>query len=44
VYLKETSPVADHYKKAGKFKVIEGVGTVDEIFERLSAAIHKKIK
>ena len=44
VYLKETSPVADHYKRAGKFKVIEGVGTVDEIFERLSAAIHKKIK
>jgi len=44
VYLKETSPVADHYKKAGKFKVIEGVGTVDDIFERLSAAIHKKIK
>ncbi len=44
VYLKETSPVAEHYKKAGKFKVIAGVGTVDEIFERLSAAIHKKIK
>jgi adenylate kinase len=44
VYVKETSPVADHYKKAGKFKVIQGEGTVDEIFERLSAAIHKKIK
>ena len=44
VYLKETSPVADHYKRAGKFKVIEGVGTVEEIFERLSAVIHKKIK
>lgn len=44
VYLNETSPVADHYKKAGKFKVIAGEGTVDEIFERLSAAIHKKIK
>jgi adenylate kinase len=44
VYLKETSPVADHYKKAGKFKAIQGEGTVDEIFERLSAAIHKKIK
>jgi adenylate kinase len=44
VYLKETSPVADHYKKAGKFKPIPGEGSVDDIFNRLSAAIDKKLK
>jgi adenylate kinase len=44
VYKKETSPVAEHYKKAGKFKALEGEGTVDEIFDRLSAAIDKKMK
>jgi adenylate kinase len=44
VYKKETSPVAEHYKKAGKFKTLEGEGTVDDIFDRLSAAIDKKLK
>jgi len=44
VYKKETSPVAEHYRKAGKFKVLEGEGTVDEISDRLSAAIDKKLK
>ena len=44
VYLKETSPVADHYKRASKFKAIPGEGSVDEIFNRLSAAIDKKLK
>jgi adenylate kinase len=44
VYKKETSPVAEHYKKAGKFKALEGEGTVDEISDRLSAAIDKKLK
>jgi adenylate kinase len=44
VYQKETSPVADHYKKAGKFKSIAGEGSVDDIFNRLSAAIDKKLK
>jgi len=44
VYKKETSPVAEHYKKAGKFKTLEGEGSVDDIFDRLSAAIDKKMK
>jgi adenylate kinase len=44
VYLKETSPVAEHYKRAGKFKAIAGEGTVDEIANRLSAVIDKKLK
>ena len=44
VYKKETSPVAEHYKKAGKFKTLEGEGSVDDIFDRLSATIDKKMK
>ena len=44
VYKKETSPVAEHYKKAGKFKILEGEGSVDDIFDRLSATIDKKMK
>ncbi|MBL7742653.1 MAG: adenylate kinase [Chitinophagaceae bacterium] len=44
VYTSETSPVADHYKKEKKFHSIKGEGSVDEIFDSLSAAIDKKIK
>lgn len=43
VYLAETSPVASHYKKAGKFQTIPGEGTVDEIFHSLSILIDQSI-
>ena len=39
VYLAETSPVAAHYQKAGKFQAIPGEGTVDEIFQSLCSKI-----
>ena len=41
VYTKETSPVADYYKKAKKFKAIQGEGSVDEINAALRQAIDK---
>ena len=44
VYNNETSPVAEHYKRAKKFQLVKGVGTVDEIFSALSEAINKKMK
>ncbi len=44
VYQDETTPVAEHYKKARKFQSIKGEGTVDEIFSSISDAINKKIK
>ena len=37
----ETSPVADYYKKARKFKSIQGEGSVDEINAALRQAIDK---
>jgi adenylate kinase len=39
VYKNDTAPVADYYKRAHKFKSIEGEGSVDEIFAALRQAI-----
>lgn len=44
VYINETTPVAEHYKKAKKFQAIKGEGSVDEIFQAVSDAIDKKMK
>lgn len=41
VYSNETSPVAEYYKKARKFKNIHGEGSVEEIFAALRQAIDK---
>lgn len=41
IYLKETAQVADHYKKIDKFVALNGVGTIDEIFDALKAEIEK---
>ncbi len=39
VYTNETLPVAAHYAKAGIVKDIDGEGSIDDIFNRLAAAI-----
>jgi len=39
VYNRETAVVANYYKAQGKLKEIQGMGTIDEIFDRLSKAI-----
>lgn len=39
VYKNETEPVAYYYKQHGKFEIIKGIGTVEEIFEALSLVI-----
>jgi adenylate kinase len=44
VYKNETSPVAEYYRKAGKFQSIKGEGSLEEIFNALCKAIDKKIK
>ena len=41
VYESETIPVANYYKKQGKFNSIHGIGTVDEIFIKISAVIDR---
>lgn len=44
VYTKETTPVADHYKKAKKFHVIKGEGEVDSIFKAICDVLDRKMK
>jgi adenylate kinase len=39
VYHQETSPVANHYDKLGKLKRVNGVGTIDGIFDAICQAI-----
>lgn len=39
VYWKETQPVLNHYKKQGIVKEIDGVGSIDDIFERIRQAL-----
>jgi len=35
VYYNETEPVRNYYEKKGLVKKIDGVGSIDEIFERI---------
>lgn len=39
VYKDETLPVAEYYKAQSKFKTIEGVGSIDTIFNSLCGAV-----
>ncbi len=41
VYKKETAPVMNFYDDQNKFQKIDGMGSIDEIFDRLCAAIDK---
>ncbi len=42
VYRRDTLPVADHYRQAEKVEELNGLGTIDEIFTRLTAVIDSK--
>lgn len=39
VYKKQTLPVAEYYEKQGKYKGINGIGSIDEIFGRIQESI-----
>lgn len=43
VYNRETAPVADFYKAQHKYKGINGVGSIEEISERLFTAIEASV-
>ncbi len=40
VYEEKTAPVLNYYEKQGKLKKINGVGTIDEIFNKIEQAIN----
>lgn len=39
VYNEETSPVADYYRTQNKFSIVDGVGSVTEIYDKISSVI-----
>lgn len=39
VYEEQTAPLVDYYKKMGKLAVVDGMGDLPEIYERIKAAI-----
>ena len=41
VYHKQTKPLIDWYKKDGKYNHIDGIGTVDDIYNRIIDVIEK---
>ena len=41
VYNRETAPVIEYYNAQGKFKSVNGMGTIEEIFGRLCNTIDK---
>ena len=41
VYFTETAPLIDYYDQAGKLIEIDGVGSIDEVTQRIVAALHK---
>lgn len=43
-YHRKTAPVADHYEKAGKVVMVNGEGSVEEIFEALCKEIDSRIE
>ncbi|RNI38683.1 adenylate kinase [Hanamia caeni] len=43
-YHKKTASVADHYKKENKVEMINGEGTIEEIFKRLTDEINRLMK
>lgn len=40
VYREETEPVLEHYEKQDVLKEINGVGTVEEVFERIKSVLN----
>ena len=43
VYNRETAPVAEYYKAQGKYRGIDGIGTIENISERLYQAIETAV-
>jgi adenylate kinase len=44
IYKQETTPVADYYAKTGKTKIIDGIGSIEAIFDRLSSEVDTAIE
>jgi adenylate kinase len=43
VYMEKTEPVAQYYRKLKKYRAVNGMGDISDIFERLSVAVKEFI-
>jgi adenylate kinase len=44
VYREQTEPLVQHYQRAGQLRVVDGVGTADEVYARLVNALGLRAK
>ncbi len=44
VYNRDTSPVAAYYKQQNKLELLNGMGSIDDIFQAISASIQKEME
>jgi adenylate kinase len=44
VYRRDTEPLVDYYRSQGVLENIDGVGTVEEVFDRLDAAMRTAVR
>jgi adenylate kinase len=44
VYRERTEPLVEYYRSTGALEEIDGVGTVDEVFERLDSAMRATVQ
>ncbi|MEE4215476.1 MAG: adenylate kinase [Bacteroidales bacterium] len=44
VYREKTEPVIDYYRKDNKYLPVNGMGDIDEIFDRLCKAVERSLK
>lgn len=40
-YNKQTAPVAEYYRAQGKLRMVDGIGSIEEIFSRICEAVDK---
>jgi adenylate kinase len=43
VYREETQPLEDHFEKRGALISVEGVGDIEEVYERITAALDERV-
>jgi adenylate kinase len=43
VYAEQTAPVADYYAAQGRLTVLDGVGELNDVFQRILAALPRQV-
>jgi len=44
VYRQQTEPLIDYYRFKGNLSIIDGMGTPDQVFERIKTVVEKRRK